>query len=314
MNNILISTWESRGKKYEISNVLWGEISYKKIVPNNCLNINFTNRGERLPNTITAIHDLINLKRHYKYQFKMPFSIYLKDLLFTIIERIWMYWKLHIKIKYSRIIVTVSETSKSDIVKYLGVDPNNIVVIGNGWEHLLSIKAINEKKDIRIIPRQYYFALGNVKPHKNFSWILNAALLNPSDLFVIAGKIPSYLLDSLSSLNNVIILGYISDSYMKYLMQNAKALLFPSFDEGFGIPPLEALAVDTPCIVSDIPIMHEIFGDAVTYINPYNSTSVIPDVKSTDDSYDIVEKLLQTHSWDSQAKKWFELIESALNK
>ena len=162
--------------------------------------------------------------------------------------------------------------------------------------------------DSRIVEGGYFFAIGNIKPHKNFQWIVKEARHNPGELFVVAGQIPSYLSSKLEEgLTNVIFLGHISDSYMKFLMKHAKALLYPSLIEGFGIPPLEALSMDTPAIVSDIPVMHEIFGKTVAYIDPnriYKGLNRLAVKAKRDDR----ERVLRRYSWEKTAKKWFQLI------
>ena len=83
-------------------------------------------------------------------------------------------------------------------------------------------------------------------------------------------------------------------------MKNCKAFLFPSFYEGFGIPPLEAMSTGCPVIVSDIPVMHEIFGDSVHYINP-NEPDVNIDkyIQASDDK---TKSALCKYSWKDSAE------------
>jgi len=111
-------------------------------------------------------------------------------------------------------------------------------------------------------------------------------------------------------LPNVLFLGYISDAYMKWLMGHAKALLFPSRAEGFGIPPLEALALGRPAIVSDIPVLREIYGDTVHYIDPDQGTENLDALleEETADPAPVLEK----YSWDRAADKWLALIRERL--
>ena len=312
LNNISICTWRDRGKKREINNVLWGEISYKKYISGkNGLNVNLTNRAERIKESITTIHDLITLK-NYRYGFELSAINRFKMYIYSIIDKQWFCHRLRIKKKYSLDIVTVSETSKMELSEKLGIPDDKITVIGNGWEHILSIDSKDEKKDERIKKGNYFFSIGNLKPHKNFQWILTEAKIMPDELFVVAGKIPSNIVNSIKrSIPNVILLGYISDEYMKYLMENAKGLLYPSFIEGFGIPPLEALALDTPVLVSDIPIMHEIFENTVGYFDPYKNYNNLNELFNNSNKDDI-EEILQKHSWDAEAKKWFQLIKKSI--
>ena len=74
--------------------------------------------------------------------------------------------------------------------------------------------------------------------------------------------------------------GYITDGEIKYLMANCKAFIFPSFFEGFGIPPLEALSVGAKIIVSNTSCLPEIFGDSAYYIDPHNYNINLDDLLS----------------------------------
>jgi glycosyltransferase involved in cell wall biosynthesis len=292
--------------------VLWGEIDYLRYIKKkNGLNVNLTNRGEKYQDSITAIHDLITFCK-YKYPFKMTLRQKGKQYIHDIEDKIWFAHKIGIKKNYYKKIVTVSEYSKKQIAKKTKLSDESIVVIGNGWEHILEIESINEARDKRIKEGQYYFFVGNIKPHKNFQWIIKEAKQYPQEVFVIVGKIPNNIVDSVIENNpaqNIIFLGYVSDGYMKYLMENAKALLFPSFSEGFGIPPLEKLALGGQAIVSDIPVFREIFGDTVHYIDKdfgiLDINSILKEKVGNPD------KILKEYSWETSARKWFELIDEA---
>ena len=142
---------------------------------------------------------------------------------------------------------------------------------------------------------------------------MDEAAANPDSVFAVAGKMPFDIAGDLGlDLKNVIFLGYISDAYMKWLMGHAKALLFPSRAEGFGIPPLEALALGTPAIVSDIPVLREIYGNTVRYIDPDDGTADLDALlkEPVEDPAGVLEK----YSWDRSAQQWFELIREHLSE
>lgn len=115
--------------------------------------------------------------------------------------------------------------------------------------------------------------MGSLAPNKNIDWVLKIAQIHPQYIFNIAGRngLKEYGLNyNEEDFPNVNFLGYITDGEIKYLMANCKAFIFPSFFEGFGIPPLEALSVGAKIIVSNTSCLPEIFGDSAYYIDPHN--------------------------------------------
>ena len=113
--------------------------------------------------------------------------------------------------------------------------------------------------------------MANLLKNKNFPWVLRAAKNTPQAVFAIAGggslQAQAKAL-GLADLPNVCYLGYVSDGEAKALMSHCQAFLFPTLYEGFGIPPLEAIACGAPrVIVSDTPCMREIYGPHACYID-----------------------------------------------
>lgn len=210
-------------------------------------------------------------------------------------------------------VITVSNESKKEIIKYYGVTPDRITVIGNGWEHMKDIQPdehMFEKCKIDI-GKPYFFALGSKYKHKNLIWILNAAHMNPAYKFVLTGN------DSFSNetkeLNqnkpdNVIFTGFVSDEEMKALMLNCVALIQPSLYEGFGIPPIEALSLGKKIIVSKVSCLPEIYEDSAIYIDPNNS-DVDLDVLMKEHTGN-ARSILEKHSWKKSAREMLELIGS----
>jgi len=307
LENIEICTWQDRGKKRESITPMWGLLTYGPYVrKNKGVNVNFSNRAEWVQGSITAIHDTISLKKYsYKFKLSLKEKIHINKIQF--INKLWFRNKIFIKKHTAKKIVTVSEFSKDELCQEFGFDSDCISVIGNGWEHINNIIEKNESLDKRIVAGQYYFFIGNLYPHKNLRWIFDEAKKLPDENFVIAGKLPYSILNSLRNMQNIIFLGHISDAYMKYLMANCKALLFPSLIEGFGIPPLEALALGSKIIISDIPVMHEIYGESAYYIDPNDGTINLSELLKREKKEN--KEILNKHSWDISAKQWFKLIE-----
>ena len=223
-------------------------------------------------------------------------------------------WKVKRVTKQNKVqIITVSNESKYEIVRYYNVAPNRITVIGNGWEHMKDIvsdERVFEKCKIDD-KKPYFFALGSKYKHKNLTWILNVAKKNPKYNFVMTGN------DSLSNeseelnrekADNVMFTGFVSDGEMKALMLNCVALIQPSLYEGFGIPPIEALSLGKKVIVSRASCLPEIYEDSAIYIDP-NVSDVDLDQLMKEQVGD-AKYILEKHSWKKSAKEMLKLIGS----
>ena len=176
--------------------------------------------------------------------------------------------------KKSKKIIAVSEYTKKTIIDTYHISPEKIEVIYNG----ISPSYIETRPDENVFQKfpilkekEFYFTLGSLSIRKNLKWIANHAALYPNEFFAISGKILENVipeeLESLKTAKNVIFLGYLSDSEVKAVMSKCKAFIFPSYFEGFGIPPLEALSCGAKIIVSDSTCLPEIYGDTAYYIH-----------------------------------------------
>ena len=214
--------------------------------------------------------------------------------------------------KRARKIITVSEFSKSEIVKYFIVNPDKITVIPNAWQHYektgyddVALNKYGLEKD------NYYFSMCSLEPNKNFRWIAEEAKRNPNCVFAVAGSINKKVFADgmgFECPDNMKLLGYVSDEEAKTMMRDCKAFLFPTFYEGLGIPPLEAMSVGAKNIyVSDTAVMHEIFGDSVHYINPYKYNDIFDDEAA--DSEECIRKVLLKYSWKKSAILLRKIVE-----
>lgn len=149
--------------------------------------------------------------------------------------------------------------------------------------------------------------MGSLAAQKNFEWIYKNASLHPEQKFVIAGKAVKSYKQKESVLGNVIYLGYISDEDIKALMAHCKAFIFPSIEEGFGIPPLEALSVGAKVVSSNASCLPEMLGNAVYYIDPKNPNVNLDEIISKTILQDSKE-ILAKYSWKKSAEKLHEFI------
>lgn len=207
------------------------------------------------------------------------------------------------EIRRARSIFTDSKAAKQDILKYYNVSAEKIIVAPCGWQHYARIQFDEHALEkYQLKKGEYFFAMGSFDPNKNFKWIAEAARNNPEVQFAVAGAINRTVFAAglgFDCPENMKLLGYVSDEEAKALMRDCKAFLFPSICEGFGIPPLEALSAGANAVVvSDIPVMHEIFGNAAVYIDPDSCASIIEVRDVCDQDRKII---LEKYSWEYTA-------------
>ncbi len=221
---------------------------------------------------------------------------------FTRKIRIWYSLILYLCAKFAKKIITVSEFSKKELINVLNIPEMRITPIVEGWQHLNKIIADDSTLNKYSLKKgEYYFTLGTRAPHKNIRWIYDYAQKHPNTIFVVSGFSDNHIYGKIDVdiPENMKFLGYISDEELKSLMQNCRAFVFPSFYEGFGIPPLEALCMGTQVVASSIPVMHEIFGNTVHYIDPYNANIDLERLLL--EPVELSDSVLKKYSWENGA-------------
>ena len=231
-----------------------------------------------------------------------------------------VFWLNCMITKYRKLdVVTISEYSRKTILETLKIDNSRISNSYCGWQHINSVsvdKTIFERYP-ELEKGNYYFALGSIAPHKNYQWIHKCAQKNPNAVFAIAGgKELSVFGDSKASEDNknIIYLGYVSDEQAKALMMYAKAFLFPSKYEGFGIPPLEAMSLGTNVISSDAASLPEVLEDSVYYIEPDDANVDLELLMKKVITPDATERVLQKYSWEKSADVWVDVLTKVVKK
>lgn len=219
-------------------------------------------------------------------------------------------------IKNGRHIFTVSNFSKNQIIETYKIPCEKISVIPNGWDHFSAIKTDDSifTKFNNLKKGEYYFTLGSLQKRKNLKWIAEYASKNPEESFAISGKAINGMVSddikSLQTLKNVTLLGYVSDEQVKALMTNCKAFIFPSYYEGFGIPPLEALSVGTKIIVSDAACLPEIYKDCAYYINPDSTDINLNDLLKEPKTNP--SEVLKYYTYQNSAQFFYKTIKTLL--
>jgi glycosyltransferase involved in cell wall biosynthesis len=191
---------------------------------------------------------------------------------FTWRFRLWYRLLFSVAGRRAAAILTNSDYSRDELVKRVGLDPARISPTWLGVEHVRRVPpdpGVFTKHNLPEAP--YLLAVSSVNPNKNFSSVLRALELLGADAppCVIAGQRYDRVFgQSGLDTRRVTHVGYVSDAELYALYSRAMCLLFPSFYEGFGLPPVEAMALGCPAIVSNTSVLPEICGDAALYCDP----------------------------------------------
>jgi len=225
--------------------------------------------------------------------------------------RIYNRFQYRLIAKLSKHIVTVSNFSKNQIIQYCKAKPENISVIYNGWSHFKNITADNSVfNDFPVLSKPFYFSLGSLSKRKNIRWIIEYAEKHLDSIFAISGtSLSTFKVNELDGNipKNIILLCYLDDSKVKALMTRCKAFIMPSYYEGFGIPPLEALSCGAQIIIAKAASLPEIYGNTAHYIDPYNTDVDLDNLLS--EPVEEPDMILAKYSYDTSARLVYNLIQ-----
>lgn len=171
----------------------------------------------------------------------------------------------------ARKIIAVSGHTKERLVNVVNAPEDKIKVIHNGVGdfHRTAEGEINAILGRMGIKPGYFLFTGSDRPHKNLGAVAGVMEILKDSQFVIAGRILEDSRRRFEKLGNkAMFFGNVSKEEMQALYSGARALLFPSYDEGFGLPPLEAMACGVPVVASSRAPMPEILGDAAMMADP----------------------------------------------
>jgi glycosyltransferase involved in cell wall biosynthesis len=191
---------------------------------------------------------------------------------FSLSFRAWYRVMLTALMKRSRVVASVSRFSADELTRYFGVRRRGVEVIYEGGEHILRKPADTSVIDrLQLHGRRYVLAVGSQSPNKNFAAVAQALdLLGQDDVLLVAvGGGNSRVFAGTATVHERLVpTGYVSDEQLRALYEHASCFVFPSFYEGFGLPPLEAMCCGCPVVVSDRASLPEVCGRAALYCDP----------------------------------------------
>lgn len=227
--------------------------------------------------------------------------------------------------KKSRHIITISNYVKKALEKLYPFTKGKASLTYNAAEPKLAAAA----KKPKFAPKQFIFYVGTAFPHKNLKVLVEAhqKLLtkNPNLELVLVGKTEFYykeLSDYITDygFKKVHLTGFVPDNELKWYYEHAKAYVFPSLSEGFGLPGLEAMVHGCPVISSNATCLPEVYGDAAHYFDPNNTDDISEKVSEVLGSKELRDKLVKQgykqvkkYSWEKMAKETLAVYKKVLS-
>ncbi len=290
----------------KLSGHLWEQIELPRYADGDLI-FNFANTAPiGVRHQIVTIHDA---------------SVFGAPLGYSLTFRLW-YRHLHRALcKRVNHVVTDSIFSQSELERHCGLPQTRSTVIALGAEHIL-----REPADQSILSRsglagkKFVLCAGSLNPNKNLASLVRTAHQLESlqiPLAVAGGGNERVFRDSTFKLpTNMRFLGYVTDSELRALYESAVCFVFPSLYEGFGLPPLEAMACECPVVCSSAASLPEVCGSAALWCDPCQPNHISDSVLSVVNDERLAADLsargrtrAKQFTWAKAAQKWLDLID-----
>ena len=236
-------------------------------------------------------------------------------------------------------VITATSHGKKQIAHFMGIPTDKLIVVPDGPKRISYQKNVNEQvpitKSFNIMPSNYILHVGSMFKRKNIITLIYAfnkikKTGYPDLKLVLAGPLPANKLENDQGLildaietnglkSEVIITGYLTDQEVGQLYENALIYVFPSINEGFGLPILEAFEHNLPVLVADNTCLPEVGGDAVLTFNPFDLDDIFYAIKTVLDNPELQkemilkgQKRLKDFSWQKTALQIVEVFKKAV--
>ena len=256
---------------------------------------------------VVTLHDLIPLAYYARNGEPLPWRL-----------RTFYEWNLRRALRARRIL-TVSEASKRDIVTEGGVDADRISVVYNGIPHDDGVSGMTS------LAQPYILYVGSYEPRKNLRRLLEgfdeavASSLRHHLVLVVEAEsghkaaLHEYA-SSLACAGRLRFLDSLDDTTMSAVYAGAEMFVFPSLYEGFGLPPLQAMAAGVPVISSPAGSLREVLGEAAIYIDPHDSATIADAIRALASDRDLRGRLAidgrrqaALYSWEKAARETMDV-------
>jgi len=275
-------------------------------------NANYISWQDRRP-LVVAVHDI---------------SFILFPEFFGLKQRIWhRLLKFHSLLKRADLIITNSTATTRDLFSiFPEINHNRIITIPLGVDSYLFDSDSGASEEVSP-PKRYMLYVGTLEPRKNVVSIIHAfnrIAEEDNEIFLILAGAVGWKSNKIFSAirkspfqSRIIYKNYVSEEEKIYLYKNASVFVFPSFYEGFGLPPLEAMALGCPVVASSAGSLPEVLGDAAILVSPYHTEELASAIKTILNDENLSTALRKEgrvhalkYSWTETARKTYDAIKS----
>jgi glycosyltransferase involved in cell wall biosynthesis len=293
---------------------------------------------------IVTIHDLRYFDIYPQLHKVLPELS--EDTVFNAHYKDWDNWiqemrkRVSSAVKNADSIITNSRHTRHSLINLFHINPEKVHTVYLGCsprfrqcEEKVKIQQITEKLGI---DERYFLYVGQMDPFKNILRLIDAfyrikhesvvasyklVFITPTPKDCWFHQIVSQKIKRLSLEKDIISIHNLPDIDLPYVYGGAEALLLPSLYEGFGLPPLEAMACGIPAVVSDVGALPEVVGDSALLVNPYSTTSIAEGIHRIVSDRKLQEELTQLglerakrFSWEKAARETIEVYKEAANR
>ena len=217
--------------------------------------------------------------------------------------------------RLARRLVTVSHFSAAELEDVLGIPANRFVVAGCAADTLSEVPA--ERPEIDGVDKPFYLVVGTLAQHKNLTAAVTAIAESGRTVVVVGASGNQRVFSEASALTGkAVVAGRLSDAELAWLYGNARALVFPSKYEGFGIPVLEAQSLGCPVVSSNAASLPEVAGDGAQYFDPDDPSTLLTELQRLETNPALVDDLrsrglenARRYSWNESARTILKSLE-----